>query len=80
MLAYTLVLVPVTLFPVVIGMAGAVYGVAAALLGAWLIRHAVRVVRDDGPVTARAMFFFTILYLFLIFAALLADKAVRTLS
>ncbi len=79
-LGYTLVLVPVTFLPLVTGLSGVVYGVAAAALGALLIRHAVRVFRDDGLVTARAMFFFTILYLFLVFSALLADRAVQALA
>ena len=79
-LAYTLVLVPVTFLPLVTGLSGAVYGVSVAVLGALLIRHAVRVYRDDGLVTARAMFFFTILYLFLLFSALLADRAVQALA
>lgn len=79
MLIYTALLVPSTLLPVAIGMSGAVYGIAAGLLGLGLARHALRVWKDsgeDGGTTARPMFFFSILYLFLIFVALLADRAV----
>ncbi len=80
MLIYTAILVPVTLLPTVIGMSGVVYAFAACVLGAGLARHAWRVWKDDsginGGKTARPMFFFTILYLFLIFAALLADRMV----
>ncbi len=75
MLAYTLVLVPASLVPVALGIAGTLYGVTAAVLGAFMLGHAVRVVRDDGPRTARAMFFFSIVYLFAIFVGLLADRA-----
>ncbi|MBT3307246.1 MAG: protoheme IX farnesyltransferase [Alphaproteobacteria bacterium] len=78
MLIYTAILIPVTLLPVVTGMAGAVYAIATIALSVGLARHAWRVWTDDsgadGGKTARPMFFFTILYLFLIFAALLADK------
>jgi len=79
MLIYTAILIPATLLPVAIGMSGIVYGISAIALGVGLARHAWRVWTDDsgpdGGKTARPMFFFTILYLFLIFAALLADKA-----
>ncbi len=73
--AYTALLVPTTLVPVAIGMAGPGYGVAAAALGAWLLVHAVRVWRDEEGTAARPLFFYSILYLFLIFAALLVDRA-----
>jgi len=79
MLAYSIILVLATLTPVAIGMAGVLYACVAVALGAGLIRHAVRVLRDDTTDTARPMFFFTILYLFLIFAGLLADRAVTSL-
>jgi protoheme IX farnesyltransferase len=77
-LIYTAILIPASLLPVMFGMSGAVYGVTALALGFGLARHAWRVWKDDsgpdGGKTARPMFFFTLLYLFLIFAGLLADK------
>jgi protoheme IX farnesyltransferase len=76
-LIYSLLLVPATLAPVVIGMSGALYGVMAAALGGWLLRHAIRVLRDETDRTARPMFGFSIIYLFLIFVALLADTVVQ---
>jgi protoheme IX farnesyltransferase len=79
-LAYSCILVPVTLLPTVIGLSGAPYAIAALALGVWLLRHAVCVWRDPAPQTARAMFFFTILYLFLIFVALLGDRALSGLT
>jgi protoheme IX farnesyltransferase len=75
MLLYTLILLPVTLSPVAVGMSGALYGAAAVVLGGLFLRHAVKVWRDPDPAAARAMFLFSILYLFLIFVALLADRA-----
>ena len=79
MLAYTLVLIPVTLSPVAVGMSGALYGAAAVVLGGLFLRHAVKVWRDSDPAVARSMFLFSILYLFLIFVALLADRALAAL-
>lgn len=75
MLIYTLLLVPITVAPAFIGMISYVGGIAIALLGAWFIRHAVRVYRSEGFDAPRAMFRYSILYLFAIFVVLLADNA-----
>jgi protoheme IX farnesyltransferase len=74
MAIYTALLIPVTLAPVLIGMSGVLYGSAAVILGLGFARHMVRVWKDTEEKAARPMFFFSILYLFLIFAALLADR------
>ena len=74
-LLYTGLLLPATALPVLVGMAGAVYGIAAAALAVAFAWHAVRLYRDSGVGPARPLFFFSILYLFLIFVALLADRA-----
>jgi protoheme IX farnesyltransferase len=76
-LLYTLVLVPVTLIPVAIGLGGWVYGIAAAVLGSGMLWHALRVWRSDGTAAARSLFFFSILYLFAIFLALLVDRGLH---
>jgi len=75
-LLYTALLVPVSLAPVAIGLAGPLYGVAALGLGVVLLRHALRVWRDHTDRSARPLFGFSIVYLFLVFVALLADVAV----
>jgi protoheme IX farnesyltransferase len=74
-LVYTLLLVPASLAPVAVGLAGPLYGVVALALGGMLLRHALRVWRDDTDRSARPLFGFSILYLFLVFVALLADAA-----
>jgi len=77
MLAYTGALVPATLLPAVFGVSGALYSIAALLLGGGLWRHAWRVWEDEGEnggTTAKPMFVFSILYLFLIFVALVVDR------
>lgn len=70
-LAYALALLPISLLPVAIGMSGLPYLVAASLLGLRFIGHAWRLRRDArwGMPTFR----FSIVYLFGLFAALLAD-------
>ncbi len=73
--AYTAVLIPATLLPVAVGLSGALYAAAVVLLNVGLAMHAIKVWRDTGTATARKMFFYTILYLFLLFAALLVDRA-----
>ncbi|NQU62559.1 MAG: protoheme IX farnesyltransferase [Rhodospirillales bacterium] len=78
MLIYTALLIPVTFAPVLIGMSGALYGIAAVLLGAGFARHAWRVWKDpveiEGGHAAKPMFLYSILYLFAVFLGLLADR------
>lgn len=70
---YTLILVPATLAPVYLQMSGWVYGIAAALLGIVFIWHMWRVWQDTAK--ARKLFFYSIFYLFAIFAFLGLDRA-----
>ena len=74
MVLYTLVLVPVTLAPIALGEAGPLYGAGAAGLGGLFILSALRVQRDASDRSAKRMFGFSILYLFLVFALLVVDK------
>ena len=70
---YTLVLFAGTLLPYVSGMSGIIYLVAAVGLGAAFIGYAWRLWRDYSDNLARRTFRFSILYLSLLFAALLVD-------
>jgi len=77
MLLYTLVLWPVTAAPWLLGLAGPFYAFGAGALSLGFTACAVRVWRDAGggagdQKPARRMFAFSLLYLFLIFALLLA--------
>ncbi len=74
MLAYTVVLWPCALAPYVLGVAGGVYAAAALVLSAAFTGFAVKVWRDPTHKSARQMFGFSILYLFLLFALLLIDR------
>ena len=75
MLLYTLVLWPVALAPSLLGVAGALYGAGALLLSAVFTGMAILVWRDRTEQSARRMFAFSLLYLFLIFSLLLLDHA-----
>ena len=75
MLAYTLVVWPIALAPALIGVAGWLYGAVALVLSALFTGLALRVWRDRGDRSAKQMFAFSILYLFLLFALLLVDRA-----
>ncbi|RUW95390.1 protoheme IX farnesyltransferase, partial [Mesorhizobium sp. M8A.F.Ca.ET.059.01.1.1] len=73
--AYSLLLAPIGVLPWMLGFASAFYGIASAALGAGFIWHAWRVlvVADKETKPAKALFAFSIFYLFAIFAILLAD-------
>ncbi|MGI9387949.1 MAG: heme o synthase, partial [Methyloligellaceae bacterium] len=77
---YSLVLVPLAALPTMLGFAGVVYGLVSVGAGAVFLRDAWRVyqVRDgkDGDDAAQRLFRFSILYLFLLFAVLLAENVV----
>jgi protoheme IX farnesyltransferase len=74
-LLYSILLALVSLLPWVSGFAGAIYGVAAAMLGAVMIFLAwqVRQSNDKERQPARRLFLFSMLYLVLLFGALLMD-------
>jgi protoheme IX farnesyltransferase len=73
-LRYTLVLAPVGVAPWLLGYAGAFYGVVALAAGGIMVALALRVRAErQGHTASKQMFAFSILYLFLLFAMLLAD-------
>jgi protoheme IX farnesyltransferase len=74
-LIYTSLLVPLSFTPLLLGMAGIVYGAAAAVMGVRFLLLAVRVLHERGGLAARRMFRFSILYLFVLFAALIVEHA-----
>ena len=76
MLWYTLILVPITLLPTAFGALGLPYFVMAAALGGWLLVGVVRVMRAaEFPKPAWALYKFSLLYLALLFAAMVVDRA-----
>ncbi|MGE0233508.1 MAG: hypothetical protein AB7S46_17165, partial [Flavobacteriaceae bacterium] len=77
-LLYSLVFVPVAVLPAAFGFAGYVYAVLSAGLGIVFLGLAGALYLARTPVSveryARNLFAFSILYLFLLFAALLAER------
>ena len=78
-LLYTLVLFAGTLLPFVSGMSGWFYLAAAVALNAVFIGYAWKLWRTYSDELARATFRYSILYLSLLFAALLVDHYLRPL-
>jgi len=76
-LLYTMVLVSVSLLPTTVGMSGLPYFLAAAVLGAVFLIYAWRLYRDPENRLAMPTFGYSILYLMLLFAALLVDHYLR---
>ncbi|HTW35829.1 MAG TPA: heme o synthase [Rhizomicrobium sp.] len=76
-LGYALVLLPVGLLPGAIGLAGPLYMAVAAIFGGWLVWDAVAVSREtdiEHEPAARRLFGVSILYLFVLFAALILER------
>ncbi|MGY3585320.1 protoheme IX farnesyltransferase [Bradyrhizobium sp. USDA 4341] len=82
-LLYTVVLVAIALAPWPLGYFDAIYGVTSLVAGAGMLWLAVEVYRRrEGVVANRAtrrLFAFSILYLFALFAVLLAEVVVRAI-
>jgi len=74
-LLYTILLVVVTCLPYLVGMSGLLYLVIALLLGFRFIYWAIRLYRSHEARVALQTFRFSIVYLMLLFAALLLDHA-----
>ena len=74
---YTVILATVTLMPYGCGMSGPLYLVAALLLNAGFLWHAVRLYLEYSDDFSRRTFRYSITYLTLLFAALLVDHYLR---
>ncbi|MEM8826412.1 MAG: heme o synthase, partial [Pseudomonadota bacterium] len=80
-LVYTLPLLAASLAPWMLGLAGVIYGLVAAALGAVFLTLAVAVWRNRAETAAgmapeKRLFAFSILYLFVLFGALAADRMI----
>jgi protoheme IX farnesyltransferase len=72
-LAYTAVLVAVTLVPAAVGVFGAVYAVAALVLGAVFAWYALELRRSLSRAASSRLFHYSLLYLALLFVAMALD-------
>ncbi|MFD1610539.1 heme o synthase [Sphingomonas tabacisoli] len=80
-LLYSFVLAAAAVAPWALGLTGAIYGLAAVALNAVFVALAVRVWRNQatepqGMKPEKRLFAFSILYLFILFGALVADRLV----
>ena len=71
-LIYCVLLVPISILPWALGFAGAIYAATAGMSGATIILLAIQLYRSDGTQKRPAprLFAFSILYLFVLFAAI----------
>jgi len=76
-LLYTILLMIVTLLPYLTGMSGLIYLVSAVLLGLGFIYYAVLMMRKKDNKTAMKTFVYSIVYITLLFAALLIDHYLK---
>jgi protoheme IX farnesyltransferase len=72
-LLYTVILVIATILPFAIGMSGLIYLASALALGAGFLYWAIVLIRNNNPRAPLETFRFSILYLSLLFLALLVD-------
>lgn len=76
-LMHTGLTVGVSLLPVFLALTGWIYGVAVAVLGTWFLMRAISFMKSEGrDLLARRLFHCTIIYLPLVFAALVADRLI----
>jgi protoheme IX farnesyltransferase len=76
-LLYTILLMCVTLLPYLTGMSGLIYLVSAVFLGFGFIYYAVLMMRKKDNKTAMKTFVYSIVYITLLFAALLIDHYLK---
>ncbi len=76
-LAYTLALVPVTLIPLYLGYLGFAYGAVAVVFGGWFTWLVVRSLRERDPKVDYGVFKGSIVYLAVLFLAMLGDLLVQ---
>lgn len=74
---YTIALFATTMLPYAVQMSGLIYLVSAVILGAIFLWYAWRIYRDYNDILARKTFAYSIIYLSLLFAALLVDHYIR---
>ncbi len=80
-LAYSMLLAPLGIVPSFIGLGGTTYLIVSSVLGVAFVWYAYKVfqIRDgrEADSAARALFGFSILYLFALFLVLLAEHTIR---
>jgi protoheme IX farnesyltransferase len=73
--AFASTLIPVSLFPVALGMTGIIYFVGALILGGCFLYYGIRVAMDRTTLRARQLLLASVVYLPLIMGMLVFDRA-----
>ena len=73
-LIYTLIMIPLTLLIVPVASLGWIYATAATILGGALVALEVRLIRTRTRDAARDIFFYSMIYLALLFGAMVLDS------
>ena len=76
-LLYTLLLLSVSVLPTPLRLMGPLYLVLALLLGLRFLQYAIRLFRESGTSTAWPLYKYSLLYLALLFGAMVLDHVVR---
>ncbi len=79
-LLYSVLLFPVTVMPYFLGYAGIFYGVGAAVLSGLFVFSALKIWVKKDETSAKQLFAYSILYLFLLFAMLLGESLVKVVA
>ena len=74
---YSVLLLPIGVSPYLLGFAGPVFGAGSTILGLIFLFGALKVWRQKDEKSAKQLFAFSLLYLFLIFALLLGEAIVK---
>ncbi len=77
MMVYSVLLLPIGISPYFLGFAGPVFGIGSAILGTVFLLGTTKVWLKKDETSAKQLFAFSILYLFLIFALLLGEVIVN---
>jgi len=73
---YTLLLLPITALPCIIGMSGLLYGITAFLSNGVFLYKVIRLYYTTNELYAMHVFRFSIIYLFILFIGLLVDHGI----
>ena len=73
-LLYTIMMIALTVIPATLGMFGVPYLVLALALGGWFLRYVLTLFRADTTAARWGLYRFSLLYLFLLFIAMMVDR------
>ncbi len=74
-LIYTAILVPLAMVPTFLGITGVTYAFVVLALGLVFMAGAIALWRDASDAAAKRLFGYSIIYLFLVFTLMMADRA-----